>query len=851
MSLKKRFNWTREPLYLIDGTSFLYRAFYAYPDLNRSDGFPTNALFIMFRLLLKFIREEEPRYCCFLLDGEGPTFRQDIMESYKAQRLKMPESLAQQIPPLLEGVKRLGLPLTQGEAGEADDYIASFCHSFKNERPVVILGSDKDLLQCLDEEVIIWDPGKRKEKLVTLAEFQQSEGLNPEQWPDFQALTGDKSDNIPGVPGVGPKTAKNLLSRYPFLETLRDNFDRLTRKEQEKLQAHLQDIFVYRELTKLRIDLAETVSLDDFACQDIESEDLSAFFHEYEFRSLVRELEQASEKTTSTSASGPVSPPGPKPRTPSRELPDLSQRQVGLWFDLENAICYLGCGQTEVQTALSSGHLLPRLADASEIFVPSFKELLSSDLAWEGLQDRIFDLSLMAYLINPEDRDYSWKRLQQIHLAQTEVHGDNQGLAVLAIGNLLRQQVRNAQLNDLLRTVETPLVPVLVRMEQAGLGIDLTAFEGFLREVENRLLELTGSIYNLAGEEFNLRSPQQLAEILFTKLGLPSRRKTPGGLPSTAESVLESLQNEHLIVKDILKFRSFEKLRSTYLDPLPRQVGADQRLHTTFNNLGTATGRLSSKRPNLQNIPIRGEFGNRMRSCFVAEKGYRLVAADYSQIELRILAHLSQDENLLSAFAKSEDIHARTAGLIFDKEPANITPEERRKAKTINFGLLYGMGPLHLGRELGFSVNEAKQFITIYFERLQKVRDFYQHTEQRARELGFVTTIGGRRRVLKDLNSRNDNLAAQARRMAINTVVQGSAADIIKMAMNQVDRDQELKDLQTRLVLQVHDELLLEAPAKEALAAGKRIEAIMTSVLDLSVPLEVDWGTGTSWAEAH
>ncbi|MFW6055260.1 MAG: DNA polymerase, partial [Thermodesulfobacteriota bacterium] len=504
-----------------------------------------------------------------------------------------------------------------------------------------------------------------------------------------------------------------------------------------------------------------------------------------------------------------------------------------------------------IQTDLSGDLLLDSLRNASEIFVPSFKELLAAEPGWEELQDRIFDISLMAYLINPEERDYGWKRLQMVYLQQTGVHQDNQGLAVLEIGLYLQNQIQHAGLSDLLTAIETPLVPVLVKMEKTGLGIDLDAFAGFLTEVENRLQKLTESIYRQAGQEFNLRSPQQLAEVLFTRLGLRSKRKTPGGLPSTAVPVLESLCSDHPVIADILEFRSLEKLRSTYLDPLPRQIGVDGRLHTTFNNLGTATGRLSSSRPNLQNIPIRGEFGYRMRSCFVAGQGYTLVAADYSQIELRLLAHMSRDENLLLAFSRSEDIHARTAGLIFDKEPQNITPDERRKAKTINFGLLYGMGPLHLGRELGLSVREAKKFIEIYFERLHKVRDFYRQTEQKAREQGYVSTLAGRRRVLKDLNSRNANLAAQARRMAINTVVQGSAADIIKMAMNRVDRDAELRAFGTRLVLQVHDELLLEAPAQKAAAAGRRIASIMSSVAELSVPLDVDWGTGSSWAEAH
>ncbi|MFW6055455.1 MAG: 5'-3' exonuclease, partial [Thermodesulfobacteriota bacterium] len=330
MSIKERFNWTREPLFLIDGTSFLYRAFYAYPDLTRSDGFPTNAMYIMFRILLKFIREEQPRYCCFFLDGKGPSFREEIMDSYKAQRLKMPEALSRQIPPLLEGVKRLGLPRTVGQDGEADDYIASYTQSFKSKRPVVILGSDKDLLQCLDEGVVIWDPGTRREKIVSLADFEKSEELNPDQWPDFQALTGDKSDNIPGVPGIGPQTARKLLQRYPSLEALRDNFHRLTRKEQEKLQNHMQDIFVYRRLTRLRTGLAASVKLEDFACRRPDFTELFDFFQEYEFKTLIREIEPLAEAAASDKTSRAPVPAGPVPLRKTRELPDLTGQKIGL-----------------------------------------------------------------------------------------------------------------------------------------------------------------------------------------------------------------------------------------------------------------------------------------------------------------------------------------------------------------------------------------------------------------------------------------------------------------------------------------------------------------------------------------
>ena len=400
-----------------------------------------------------------------------------------------------------------------------------------------------------------------------------------------------------------------------------------------------------------------------------------------------------------------------------------------------------------------------------------------------------------------------------------------------------------------MRDLETPLTDVLVRMQRRGVRISRERFGEFLDQVQAELDRLSASIHELAGEEFNIRSSQQLGDILFSRLGLSSRQKTPGGAQSTSSAVLESLAGRHPIVDQVLEFRMYEKLRSTYLEPLPRLADDRDRVHTTFNQLATATGRLSSSNPNLQNIPIRGALGPKMRSCFVASPGNLLVAADYSQIELRVLAHMSGDPTLLAAFAEGDDIHARTARLLFDK--TEVSTDERRRAKTINFGLLYGMGPQKLGRELGIGLKEAKEFIAVYFEKLSRVRQFYEEIEESAKALGYVTTLAGRRRMLPEIHSRNVNLAQQARRMAINTVVQGSAADIIKKAMLEVDKSPVIDQAGGVLILQVHDELLLEAPAETARQVGEAVEGVMSSVYALNVPLAVDWGTGPSWNEAH
>jgi DNA polymerase-1 len=850
MTLQEQMHWKNAPLYLIDGSSFVYRAFYAFPDLSRSDGFPTNALFITLRILLKMLKSERPEQACFILDGKGPSFRQEIMPSYKAQRQKMPEPLSQQLDPIVEGVKLLGLPVYVPDGAEADDVIATLTACYKQNAPVVIVGSDKDLRQCLDTTVVLWDPGQRTEKLTTLQDFTHDEGLSPEQWPDYQALIGDLSDNIPGVPGVGPKTAKKLLARYPSLEALQANFDHLSAAEQRKLSPHLENVFMYRELTRLKTDLDLNLQTKDLKYRELDHSKLKAFLQTYEFASLIRELQTTNKPSAVQSSTKTTEGQKHIQQVQLHQVPNINGLQAGLIRSSENIL--LGWEDQEAVLDTPPETMIQTLIQCSQLFVPSYKELCEQDPLWEKFPlDQIFDISLAAYLLSPEDRDYSWDRILRGFLPEIRVHSKNQALAALRIGQILHQRLEQAGLLDLMHQIETPLIPVLVRMQRRGVGIDLKAFKEFLTEVEADLKRLTQSVYTQAGQEFNLRSSQQLGDVLFGRLGLKPGRKTPGGQPSTSITVLEGLQHQHPIIKDIVEYRSLEKLRSTYLAPLPRQVHADGRIHTKFNNLATATGRLSSSNPNLQNIPIRGRFGPRMRSCFVAKAGNALVAADYSQIELRVLAHLSQEPHLIQAFAANEDIHTRTAGLLLDKSQEQITPDERRKAKTINFGLIYGMGPQKLSRELGITLNEAKEFIEKYFSRLQNVREFFRQIEEQAKTNGSVTTIAGRRRLLPEINSRNDNLAGQARRMAINTKVQGSAADIIKLAMLQVEVDPNLKELGAELILQVHDELLLEVPKEKAQESGERAAALMSSVMDLDVPLMVEWGTGQSWADAH
>jgi DNA polymerase-1 len=501
-------------------------------------------------------------------------------------------------------------------------------------------------------------------------------------------------------------------------------------------------------------------------------------------------------------------------------------------------------------------------AASFQVTTPDLKSLYTAGSAWKTLAaSRCFDLSLAAYLLNPEDRGYDWPHLilrwsEQVPEAHSAADpAAHPGHFALALQALFAERLGAAHQMELMNGLEMPLIPVLAAMEEAGVRIDKNAFAAFLAEVQADIGRLEARINELAGGPFNIRSAQQLADVLFTRLALPRAGKTKGGQASTSQDVLEKLAGRHPVVDAILEYRKLEKLRSTYLEPLPRLADANDRIHTTLNLLTTATGRLSSSNPNLQNIPVRGPMGGRMRACFIAAPGTFLISADYSQVELRILAHMSGDPILIDAFGKGEDIHNRTASLLFDVPREAVNPAQRRQAKTINFGLVYGMGPQRLGQDLGISVQEAKAFIDRYFERLGGLRDFYDAVEREAREHGFVTTLAGRRRYIPDIGSQNTQLRSQARRQAINARVQGSAADVIKIAMLQVATDKELATLGARMLLQIHDELMLEAPQETAVAAGERLAAIMGAVAPggekLRVPLIVDWGFGTNWNTAH
>ena len=935
MSLRERLHVDRDPLYLMDGSAFIFRSFYAYQNMARSDGFPTNVLFILTRLLIKLLREEQPVSFAFIMDGKGPTFRHELYQAYKAQRSATPEPLVMQLEPLRRALSALGLPVIVSDGCEADDCIASLTARYRRERPVVIIGADKDLKQCLAENVVIWDPSGKEEKLLTIADFRAENGMEPASWPDFQALIGDSSDNIPGVPGIGPKTAQELFRNFKTLEEIRDRFAAVPPKIRKKLEGRLDEAFLYRKLTTLSLNACAALPPESLILHPVDMAAATAVLEEFELRSLARELASAARsgliRTASPGAAAPEarrgciadgqepnlpaaeapeppaayrtasaaataeeeqipSPPATVPWVPARlanskgqaslldiafepgeddlpavssipSLPPLETPAVAVLPTEKGLI--LGAASECLFTGPPeqlAGHLALLLEARQDLrlVTPDLKALYAACRGWKAIPvARFFDLSLAAYLLNPEDRSYAWPHLVSRWRDQVpdDIPPSRPGLLALALARLFEERLGAAQQSTLMRDLEMPLLPVLADMEEAGVRIDRQAFASFLAEVQTDIERLEKTINDLAGGPFNIRSSQQLAEVLFTRLALPAGGKTKGGSASTSQEVLEKLAGKHAIVDAILEYRKLEKLRSTYLEPLPKLADRNDRIHTTFNLLATATGRLSSSNPNLQNIPVRGPMGGRMRACFIAAPGKKLVSADYSQVELRILAHLAHEPILIEAFQNGEDIHSRTAALLFDTSSESVTPEQRRQAKTINFGLIYGMGPQKLGQELGISLSEAKGFIARYFEHLTALRDFYNAVENEAREHGYVTTMAGRRRYIPDISSQNTQLRSQARRQAINAGVQGCAADVIKIAMLRCFNDPELKRLYARMILQIHDELILEAPAQNAERAGERLTELMRSVEPggekLTVPLAVDWGCGKNWNEAH
>jgi len=853
-------------LHLIDGHNVLYRTFYGVPRLTAPDGTPTNAVLGVARILLKILREEKPDAVAAVFDSREPTPRHALFPEYKATRLKVPEDLSAQIPVVDElidalGVKRLAVP-----GVEADDLIGTLARRAEERgMDVVIVSSDKDLYQLVSERVKVRDG--LKEHTVGKAQVQEVFGVPPGKVADLLALAGDPSDNIPGVPGIGEKTASELIREFGSLDELLAHTERLKGSRREKIERNADAARLCLQLVTIDREVPLEGELSDLAPRGIDASRLAPLFRRLGFRKLLEELDLPQETL-------------PLPGAPARKIVPFqwNDSAEGLLRALRRepvkhaGLAYDGERKKTAGIAVEGDevHVLPagEAADAAKalsvrgaaIYLYDGKSLYRSGAAGGGGDMRLFDAQVAGYLLAPEEGTpplpklfarYLPASLAQEEGESPEERAASHSVAMLSLGKVLEERLGESGLLAVFRDIDMPLLPVLHRMEERGIRIDPEIFRELSGELARDIAAIERKVADAAGTDFNINSPRQLAFLLFEKLQLPTVKKTKTGF-STDVEVLEQLKNLHEIPALVLSYRTLAKIRSTYVDVLPGMVDPrDGRIHTTLHQTQAATGRLSSSDPNLQNIPIRTELGRRIRSGFVADPGNLLVGADYSQVELRLLAHLSGDAELIRRFREGEDIHAATAAAVFRVKPTEVTPELRRRAKVINFGILYGMSPFGLSRELGIGGKEAKEYIGQYFDQYPGVRDYIEDLKATARKNGYVLTIMGRRRFLKDIDSRNRVLREAAERMAINTPIQGSAADLIKLAMIRADGEFRDRGMASRLILQVHDELIVEAPEREAGAAEGILAEAMEGVAKLSVPLTVSVSRGRNWGEIH
>jgi DNA polymerase-1 len=888
---------TEKPtVYLIDGSSYIYRAYYAIRHLSSPKGFPTNALYGFTQMLLKVLKDRKPDHLAVVFDVGRRTFRTELYPEYKANRSAMPDDLVPQIAPIKEMVRAFNIPVLQKEGFEADDIIGAISRQCEaNGMNVVVVTGDKDLMQIVTDAVTLLDT--MKDKATGIPEVLERFGVEPHLVVDILGLAGDSSDNIPGVPGIGEKTALKLIREFGTLDALLEKAGEVKGKNGERLREFADQARLSRTLATIDLDTPIDFRYEDLAVSPPDMKRLAELFREYGFTTLMKEL--TSEASLSTENYRTVLSESDFSEllkalrdaaafSIDLETTSLNPREaeiVGLSFSFrEHEAFYVPVGHLypEAPAQLSRDEVLraltPLLTDPHR---PKVGQNIKYDyqvLRRYGIEMRgiCCDTMLASYLLNPvrsghgldslavEYLDHKMisygevagKGKEQVNFAQVpvdraSVYSCEDADATFLLYRLFLPRLAEAGMEALYFDLEMPLVTILAEMELHGVMLDLPLLRELSGGFAVQLSDLERVIFACAGCDFNINSPKQLGEVLFDRLKLPAGKKTKTGW-STDMDVLDKLSREHEIAALILRYRSVSKLKSTYTDALPRLVDpATGRVHTSYNQAITNTGRLSSSEPNLQNIPIRTEEGRRIRHAFIAREGSLLLSADYSQIELRVLAHLSGDRVFCDAFARDEDIHTRTASEVFDLMPGLVTPEMRRQAKTINFGVIYGQGAFSLARELGVSTRVAKEFIDSYFERHSGAREFLDSCVRTAEREGFVTTILGRRLPIPDIASSNGNIRAFAQRNAINYPIQGSAADIIKQAMVRVHEQMKKEGLQSRLIMQVHDELVFEVPEEERQRMEMLVSREMEHALPLRVPLKVEISFGRNWSEAH
>jgi len=853
-----------DEVFLIDGNSLAYRAFFALPEsIATSSGEPTNAIFGFASMLVKILTEYGPKATVVVWDA-GSSGRKEVYAEYKAQRSSRPDLLREQWPHFEPLVEAFGYRNLRVEGYEADDVIASLAEQAKGRGvPVMVVTGDRDAYQLVDGGVKIMTTsrGITDTRVYDRDGVIERYGIPPELVPDFIGLKGDTSDNIPGVPGIGDKTAAQLLQRFGTLEGVLEHVEEISgAKRQENLRNHAEAARISKKLATMVRDLDAGIDLAAFVAEDPDRSKLREAFRRWELRDPLRRLEEAL-----------GSPEAAAPRPASEEELSARVRQGALrdLVGLRGMELALAVRAPEVpEDALfvegepwrfgadgGEGIVLAGSCERPEELVAACGErrVIAHDAKALGAVPDLLahDTMVAAYLLDPARRGYPFAELCEERGLGTSVEDPAAGDALLvsALAGAQREQLAERGLEGLLHDVELPLVRVLRHMEQAGLRLDLDRLGAITERVREEAATLEREIFALAGEEFTIGSPQQLGEVLFVKLGLSRKRRGKTGF-STDARVLQAIRGEHEIIPKIERFRELTKLAQTYLEAFPLLIADDGRLHTTFNQVTAATGRLSSTNPNLQNIPIRTPLGREIRACFVAEPGHVLISADYSQVELRVLAHIAEEEVLKDIFRRGEDVHTATAGSILGLAPDGVDAGARSKAKMVNYGIVYGLSGYGLADRLQIPQEEAQEFIERYLDGFPAVRRFIETTIERATEDGYVTTLFGRRRQVPELRARRWELRKLGERLAVNTVIQGTAADIIKVAMVSCHAALAESGLQTRLILQIHDELLFEGPEEEASRAREIVTAQMVSALALDPPLTVDAGVGPNWLEA-
>jgi DNA polymerase-1 len=875
-------------LYLIDGNSYVYRAFFAIRGLTNSKGFPTNAVFGFTNMLLKIIREKEPEGLAVVFDSPVPTERHRLFEHYKANRPEIPSDLALQLPHVRRMISAFNIRIFEVPGYEADDLIGTIARKAAKEgNSVFIVTADKDMLQLVDGSIKVYDP--MKERILDAEYVRERFGVGPERVTEFMALAGDAVDNIPGIKGVGEKTAKELLSAFGSLEELFAHPERIRRERLRKMvEENKETVYLSLQLASIDTNAPFDTDMEDFRRQPPDWLSLLTLFREFEFTSLMKLLPSAEMATREYETI--VSPERLKEvvsaigdefgldleatgRDPLRD----SIVGVALCKEKEKAY-YVPVGhesgeQISKQSAFDILRPLCGNKDTAKIGHNLKYDMMLLKRSGIGVAGQLFDTMIAAYLLNPNKPNHNLDEVSFEYLGKrkksfAEVLKKRRNFAEVSIDEAAPYAAEDAALshelkellfaklseNDLEKLyfeIEMPLIRVLSDMEEAGVKVDAPLLHSLSKELEIEIESLSRRIFFLAGEEFNINSPKQLSKVLFQSLGLSPTKRTKTGF-STNMDVLEELAAEHELPREVLNYRSLTKLKTTYIDVLPVLVNPESgRVHTSFNQTVAATGRLSSSDPNLQNIPVRGEWGKRIRAAFIAERDNLLLSADYSQVELRILAHISGDEGLIEAFRTGIDIHSRTASELFGVSMEGVTPDMRRTAKVVNFGVIYGISAFGLAEALNMERKEAERYINQYFERHPGVRSYSEKVLAEAKGKGYVTTLFGRKRPIPELGSQNRNTRMQGERLAVNSPIQGTAADIIKIAMIRISERLAGESRRARMILQVHDELLFELPEGELEVVQRAVREEMEGAGGLSVPLQVEIGYGNNWAAAH